>query len=159
MIEPFEPLEERRGHAVRARLHVHGRRLDRQPRLLFAHPRVDVEERHALAVERHFDLLARGGAAIEQAERLGEEVHAEQQYRRILVRFAYCFRLRTRAKEDHSWLLSDGPKAIPRVSPDHLIGWHARQLHHRAVPDNKTQILVDNKDTLLEAFEHFLCLP
>ena len=69
--------DERRRHAARAGLHVNRRSLHLQTRLLFAHPRVDVEERHARAVDRHLELLAGGRAAKQQSQRFGVEIGAE----------------------------------------------------------------------------------
>ena len=75
--QTLEALDERRGDAMRAGLDVQRRRLDRQAGLLFAHLRVDRQQREPRAVDRHFDLLARTRRAEQEAERLGEEVHAE----------------------------------------------------------------------------------
>ena len=49
-----------------------------RPVVVFVHPRVDVEDRHALPVDRHLDLLAARRVAEEHAERLGEEVEPER---------------------------------------------------------------------------------
>ena len=54
-----EALHERRRDALRAGLDADARRRDvHAVRIRLAHPRVDVEHRGAIAVDRHFDLLA-----------------------------------------------------------------------------------------------------
>ncbi len=74
---PFEPPQERRRHALRASLHIDRLGLERQARGGLVHPRVDVEEGGALAVDGDLDLLTPGGVAEQHAEGLGEEIHAE----------------------------------------------------------------------------------
>jgi hypothetical protein len=75
--EALVALDERRGHAVCAGTDVDGHGLHREPRLLLAHPRVDVEDGHARAIDGDLDLLVGRGTAVEQPQRLGVEIHAE----------------------------------------------------------------------------------
>ena len=66
----IEMLDEHRRDAMLAGLDVDLRRLHRQAvRILLVHARVDVHQRHALAVDRDFDLLASIGAAEQVAGR------------------------------------------------------------------------------------------
>ena len=74
----LEALQEGGGEAVRAgRARGPARVFSDRPGRRLVHPRVDVEERHPRAVDRHLDLLAGGGVAEQDAERLGEEVEPE----------------------------------------------------------------------------------
>ena len=73
-----EPRDEGRGHALRARRDVNRRGRHVQPvRILFVHPRVDVDERHALAVHRDVDLLTGVGAAEQVAGGARVQQHLE----------------------------------------------------------------------------------
>ena len=81
----FDVLDEGRRHALRARLHVNRRRgdLQRVAGVGLAHPRVERQQRHALAVDRDLDLLGEvqhrhRGAADEPAERLVVQHHLER---------------------------------------------------------------------------------
>ena len=73
----FEALQERGGHAMGAGADVDRRRLERHPARHVGHLRVDVEQRHALAVDRHFHLLA--GARPAEQEAAGVAVQLEPQ--------------------------------------------------------------------------------
>ena len=73
----LEALQERGGDTMGAGADVNGRRLERHPARHVGHPRVDVDQRHALAVDRHFHLLA-GGRSAEQ-EPAGVAVQLEAQ--------------------------------------------------------------------------------
>ncbi len=73
-----EALHERRRQAMRAGLHVNPRRDDvHAVRIGFAHARVDLEHRGALAVDRHFEQLALDRAAKQLAGRNRVQLHAE----------------------------------------------------------------------------------
>ena len=73
-----EALHERRRQAVRAGLDVNPRRHDvHAVRIGFAHARVDLEHRGALAVDRHFEQLALDRAAEQLAGRDRVQLHAE----------------------------------------------------------------------------------
>ena len=72
-----EALDERGGDALRPGRDVNRRRLELEAvlRIGLAHPRVEVEQRRALAVDRHLDLLLdvhrrHRRAAVDAAERL-----------------------------------------------------------------------------------------
>ena len=73
-----EALHERRRQAMRAGLDVNPRRHDvHAVRIRFAHARVDLEHRDALAVDRHFEQLALDRAAEQLAGRDRVQLHAE----------------------------------------------------------------------------------
>ena len=74
---PLELLEERRGHAVRAGRHVDRRRLQHQGGRALVHLRVDRQQRAALAVDRHLDLLVGRRSAEQEAVGVAVQVDAE----------------------------------------------------------------------------------
>ena len=74
---PFELLKKRRRHSLGARRDMDGGGLQRHARRRFRHARIDLEQRDALAVDRHFELLAGGRAAEKHAARVAVQVHAE----------------------------------------------------------------------------------
>ena len=74
---PLEALQERRGDALRAGGDVNGRRLQREAGRHLRHVRIDVEQRPALAVDRHVDLLAGRGPAEEEPVGVAVQLEAE----------------------------------------------------------------------------------